>query len=123
MGLFSFLFDRSEKSRRDVPIAKSQYILSDASSPKSSPIRDLLFGDTPLDELAGSASGSPALPFAEAKLHLDAGRRDDAAAYLRELLTSPDLGTRYRLQAWHFLSSLGHKPDPEDASKGGSIAI
>ena len=93
-----------------------QFVLSDASSPKSV-MRDTLFGDMPIEKIAGDGASPPQSHFAAGKRRLEEGRREEAAACFKQVLSMPDLEARYYLQAWHFLRRLGHKPSPEEAKR------
>ncbi len=101
---------------RSLRSGQSGFALSDASSP-SSPIRDALFGDMPLEAWAGDGSEAPWSHFATAKKHLDAGEKDDAIAALKQVLSTPSLEPRHYLQAWHFLRPLGISPDATESRR------
>src|SRR4051794_32382681 len=94
----------------------ASFNISDSSSP-TSPIRDTLFGDMPLDRWTGDGQTTPWSLFAAAKRHLDDGHRDQAIASLVKVLAMPDLEPRHYLQAWHFLRPLAHTPTSEEARR------
>jgi len=76
-------------------------------------IRDLLFGDLPLDAWPSDEklSGEPWARFVSARLHKEGGDSDAARKSLYQILAMKDLESRHYLQAWHFLRSLGDEPD------------
>lgn len=84
-------------------------------------IRELLFGDVPLEVwAAGAPAGEPAEPWTSFEAARDAVDRDDpaaAVAALQRVIGSPDLESRQYLQAWHHLRSLGRQPEPEQAKQ------
>lgn len=79
----------------------------------ANPIRDLLFGDLPLDEWPPEGADSETFPwsaFVAARSHLGAGDRDEAVACWRQILADSALESRHHLQAWHFLRQQGERP-------------
>lgn len=98
------------------------FVFSDSSSPKSA-IRDTLFGDMPIERWMGDEQSIPWSLFAAAKKHLDADRRDDAVASLKQVLATPDLEPRHYLQAWHFLRPLGYLPSSEEAKRVLGVVV
>ena len=101
---------------------QSGFVLSDASSP-SSPIRDTLFGDMPLESWASAGSEAPWSHFARAKRHLDAREKEDAVAALKQVLSTPSLEPRHYLQAWHFLRPLGISPDATESRRVLGVVV
>jgi hypothetical protein len=79
----------------------------------------MLFGDVPLsDWKARDGSGDAAEPwrsFASSRIAQEHGDSVGAVAALRGVLKLPNLESRQRLQAWHFLRQLGADPDPGEA--------
>lgn len=89
-------------------------------------IRDMLFGDMPLDQWPQGGSASDAQPwgrFVSAREHLAAGRQADAIAQWRQILEQPDLEPRCYLQAWHFLRAQAQQPPPEVAKQLLGIVV
>jgi hypothetical protein len=76
-------------------------------------IRDTLFGDMPLDQWAGQATGEPWLSFANGR---DALARGDAPGALRAVgavTMMSGLESRHYLQAWSAMRGLGIQPPPD----------
>ena len=86
--------------------------------PAAHPLRELLFGDRPLEEWARGGdepgSGEPWARFADALTRRGrgdaAGARDALAAVLRQR----GLESRHYLQAWYALRGLGEDPAPAE---------
>jgi hypothetical protein len=78
-------------------------------------LRELLYGDEPLDRFAADLDGTGVLGlFRLAARYVD--QHDPAAEEtLRELSVTPGLDSRFYLQAWHALRALGVAPTPEQA--------
>lgn len=83
-------------------------------APDQTTIRDMLFGDLPLNQWAGvNADGMPWNLFKQAKNSLDAGHPNEAIQALRAIVATPALESRHYLQASHFLRQLGDlQPSP-----------
>lgn len=83
------------------------------------PIRQMLFASQSLKEQVARASldGTPG-PFqsiADASKLVDAGKKEQAIASLRDILDTPNLETRIQLWVWSALRELGQAPQPECA--------
>jgi len=100
----------------------------DKPIPQSQPsIRDVLFGDEPLDKVATYANGSSdALPwshFATAEQILQQGDKSRAADELRKVLELQGLESRVYLQTWHCLRTLGDFPPAEIATQIKGVVV
>ena len=86
---------------------------------KNSEIRDVLFGDMPITELAkaNSVANEPWLSFIKVRKFIDDSQTDLAIAKLKEILSMPNLESRHYLQSWHFLRQLGVQPEKLNAKK------
>lgn len=83
-------------------------------------IREMLFGDVPLERWRpadGAAHEGPWAAFDEARSALSRNDRASTEQTLRQLLSSPDLESRQRLQAWHVLRQIGVQPDAAEAKQ------
>src|SRR5215212_9830662 len=82
-------------------------------------MRDLLFGDLPLDQWPRetTAMGEPWRSFIEARTCLKAGDKIEAIRIFRGIQASVGLESRHYLQAWHFLRQLGVQPGAEQAKR------
>lgn len=80
-------------------------------------IRDTLFGDDPLEVVAGYGTHGPWGYFANA--HHLVKKRNTAGAIeeLQKVLVMPGLEARVYLQTWHCLRALGQTPPPDRAKK------
>jgi hypothetical protein len=82
---------------------------------KPDPIREGLFASQSLHEWAGSepaaAKSGPWQRLAEAARLIEAGRKTEAVAVLREVLLLRPLDTRHELLLWTALRELGERPD------------
>jgi hypothetical protein len=82
------------------------------AAPEHLSIRETLFGDLPLDFLAShSGTGEPWKSFADAKVALDRGDRDNCIRILEGIVSQRNLESRHYAQAWHFLRQLGVTPN------------
>lgn len=82
-------------------------------------LRNLIFGDVPLDEWVPQADGEPGAPwssFERARQLVHAGRQDEAVTIWRQVADTEGLETRHTLQAWHFLRQAGQQPPADRAS-------
>jgi len=90
-------------------------------------IRDVLFGDEPLEKVATYAKGSnDALPwshFAAAQQILQQGDKSRAADELRKALEIKGLESRVYLQAWHCLRTLGNFPPADIATQIKGVVV
>jgi hypothetical protein len=85
-------------------------------------IRDMLFGDVPLEEWGhGERDLMPWAHFAEAADRLTRSDREGAIANLRTVLEMPDLESRHYLQAWHHLRELGVPCDRDNERLFGVV--
>jgi len=80
-------------------------------------IRDVLFGDEPLEAVAGYGTGGPWVHFANAQGLVKKRNRAGAVMELGKILAIPGLEARICLQAWHCLQTLGEMPPAESAKK------
>lgn len=83
----------------------------------TSPIRELLFGDVPLAQWAGSSKEQPWSDFQAAR---DAIARGDPKAAIRALesvVSRTGLESRHYLQAWSTLRELGAEPPASQAKR------
>lgn len=82
-------------------------------------VRDLLFGDLPLDQWPGenAAADEPWRSFIEARTYLKNGNKQEAIRTLRGIQASVGLESRHYLQAWQFLRELGVQPDADHAKR------
>lgn len=82
-------------------------------------LREVLFGDMPLDQWPRDGQLSETFPwssFALARSHLASGDQKAAIGCWRQILEHPGLEPRQYLQAWHFLRQHGQLP-PSDVAK------
>lgn len=82
-------------------------------------IREILFGDVPLDEFPLSdktQTDEPWLSFARAREAVHAGRINEATEIWHHISEMKDLESRHYAQAWHFLRAHGVEP-PRDLAK------
>lgn len=86
--------------------------------PAAHPLREILFGDRPLEEWArgGDAprSGEPWAHFADALTRRGRGDAAGAREALAAVLRQPGLESRHYVQAWHALRGLGEDPAPPE---------
>ncbi len=83
-----------------------------------------LYGDLPWESWPQKAGGEPAAElFEAARAATASGRASAAEESLRLILALPDIETRLRLQAHHFLRELGVSPDPKDALRVLSVVV
>lgn len=96
-------------------------------APKTEPaIRDVLFGDESLEQVAtyaqGPAKDTPWSYFAAADQKSKQGDKKGAIAELRHVLAVDGLESRLYLQAWHCLRGLGERPvDNEAGAVKGAV--
>ena len=89
-------------------------------------MRDLLYGDCPLEVWPSGHLAADAFPwnaFAEARKHLAASQIDEAKACWRRVAAGVDLESRHYAQAWHFLRQQGGQPPPEIAKKVYGLVV
>jgi hypothetical protein len=83
-------------------------------------IREVLFGDEPLERVASYAQGlegdNPWAHFATASQRLAAGDTSGAITALKKILKMRNQEARVYLQAWHCLRALGQFP-PQDQAR------
>ena len=94
--------------------------------PAATSLRDLLFGDAPLEQWCGDGSTEQPPPwnlFALAKDAMHAGRNADAVAALQSVAAMPDLESRHYLQAWHFLRLLSIQPPADEAKQVLGVVV
>lgn len=80
------------------------------------PLRELLFGDLPIEQWSGD---STELPWRHFRTAADALQRDDAPAArsaLHTVLATPGLESRHYLQAWDGMRQAGAEAAPQVAS-------
>jgi hypothetical protein len=106
-------------------LLKSRFGGSD-KKPEPVSMRDVLFGDRPLEQWPPPGAASNAFPwsaFAAARAQLAAGNRAAAVASWREILAHPDLESRHYLQAWHFLRAQGEQPAADVAKQVLGVVV
>jgi hypothetical protein len=90
-------------------------------------IREVLFGDEPLEKVASYAQGlsddSPWVCFAAASQRLAAGDQPGAIAALKKILLVRGLEDRLYLQAWHCLRTLGQFPPTDQAHEIQGVVV
>lgn len=78
--------------------------------PQLSELRDLLFGDAPLQRWAGSGKGEPWASFQQAAAAIDGEDLTRAEQALRKVLAQTGLESGQYLQAWTALREIGVSP-------------
>lgn len=92
--------------------------------PPESPIRALLFGDSPFAAWClDKPESEPWASFSDAKASLDRADRDGAIAKLRKILGTRGLESRHYLQAWHFLRAMGVRPGLAEAREVLGVVV
>jgi len=90
-------------------------------------IRDVLFGDLPLEKWpmnsAGVAHAEPWASFLKVRKQLQAGQHPEAIRTLRRVLSMRNLESRHYLQAWHFLRGLGVQPTKAEAKHVYGVVV
>jgi hypothetical protein len=90
-------------------------------------IREVLFGDEPLEKVASYAQGlsddSPWVFFATAYQYLAAGDTKRAITALKKIFKQKHLEARIYLQAWHCLRSLGQFPPVDQAREIQGVVV
>jgi hypothetical protein len=87
-------------------------------------LRDSLFADIPLTQLARSGGqGEQWQFFVTANEALARGDKDAAVAALHSLVAVPDLEARLYLEGWNALRSLGAQPDSSIAKQLCGVVI
>jgi len=89
-------------------------------------LRDLLFGDMPMERWVGNGSLLQPLPwnaFASARADFARGDRETAVKKWEWIARRPALEARHYLQAWHFLRGAGSEPAPEIANQLLGIVV
>lgn len=94
-----------------------------AANDTSAQMRELLFGDLPLERWTGDSTGAPWSEFARAQTLLQNGDKTGATAVLQGIVQMSDVESRHTLQAWHFLRELGVQPPPEIAKQVLGVVI
>jgi hypothetical protein len=100
-------------------------LLSEKHPPKSTSIRDTLFGDMPVSEWprADAADQEPWRTFVAARSCIHAGERAQAVAHLESVTEMPGLESRHYLQAWHFLRQLDITPPAHKAKELYGVVV
>ena len=100
--------------------------MDSAQSPRSS-LRDTLFADSPLEEVAATASGPEGSSvwghFATAHQWVTRGNEERAIFELKQVLERTGLETRVHLQTWHCLRMLGQTPPMDTAAQIQGVVI
>jgi hypothetical protein len=94
--------------------------------PARNPVKEVLFGDLPLDQWPRSDAPSRDFPwsnFVNAREDLKSGRAPQAIALWQQVLSTPDLEPLQYVQAWHFLRQNGVNPSSEDAKKVFGVIV
>ena len=90
-------------------------------------IREVLFGDEPLEKVASYTQGltgdNPWVCFAAASQRLAAGDPPGAIAALKKILPMRGLEVRLYLQAWHSLRTLGQFPPLDRAREIQGVVV
>jgi hypothetical protein len=90
-------------------------------------IREVLFGDEPLEKVASYAQGlagdNPWVCFAAASQRLAAGDSPGAISALKKILPIRGLEVRLYLQAWHSLRALGQFPLVDEAREIQGVIV
>lgn len=95
-----------------------------ATAPANAGLRDLLFGDVPLEQWHGNHSTLPPWTlFTQAQQQIAAGQNTEAVATLRQVVAMPDLESRQYLQAWNSLRQLGVTPSPDQAKQVLGVVV
>lgn len=94
-------------------------------SSESSPadFRDMLFGDTPLEQWGAKTAGEPWSFFADAREAIKKGNKTGAVTALQKIISTPDLESRQYLVAWNALRQLGVGAPPDQAKRLLGIVI
>ncbi len=93
------------------------------SAPVAVQMRDLLFGDLPLERWTGDGQNSPWNKFARVQNLLQTGDNTAAIEGLQSIAQLPAIESRHTLQAWHFLRGLGVQPPPEIAKQVLGVVV
>ena len=93
------------------------------SAPVSVTMRELLFGDLPLERWTGDGQNVPWNKFARVQTLLGKGDRVAAIAVLQEIVDTTDVESRHTLQAWHFLRELEVRPPPAIAKQVLGVVV
>lgn len=91
-----------------------------SSKSQRNPVKDVLYGDLPLDHWPPPNSSSTDFPwsaFIAARKHLESGQTPEAIACWQQIIATPDLESLTYVQAWYFLRQNGVMPPPEQAKK------
>ncbi|BCM90190.1 hypothetical protein IAD21_02041 [Abditibacteriota bacterium] len=96
---------------------------SPPSAPVSPTMRDLLFGDLPLERWTGDGQSAPWNEFARAQSLLQRGEQAGAIAIFEGIARLTDVEVRHTLQAWHFLRELGVQPPPDIAKQVLGVVV
>jgi hypothetical protein len=94
--------------------------------PARNPVKEVLFGDLPLEEWPRPDSPSKDFPwsnFMAAREGLKAGRANEAIGLWQQILSTPDLEPLQYVQAWAYLRQNGVNPSPADAKKVYGIIV
>ena len=94
--------------------------------PARNPVKEMLFGDLPLEEWPRSDAPSRDFPwsnFVTARVNLKAGRGTEAIALWQQVLSTSDLEPLQYVQAWHFLRQNGMNPSSENAKKVFGVVV
>jgi hypothetical protein len=90
-------------------------------------IREVLFGDEPLEKMASYAQGlsgeNPWAYFAAASQRQAAGDSPGAITALKKILPMRELEVRLYLQAWHGLRALGQFPPMDQAREIQGVVV
>lgn len=89
-----------------------------------SPLRDVLFGDCPIEQWPPGDSGEgPFADFVLARQLLHAGDSSAAADMWLLIASTPGIESRHHAQAWTFMRSSGHSPPPESAKSVLGVVV
>ena len=96
------------------------------SKPQRNPVKEVLYGDLPLDQWPrpdSSDTGVPWPDFIAAREHLKSGQAPEATACLQRIIATPNLESLHYVEAWYFLRQSGVMPPPEDAKKVFGVIV
>lgn len=83
-------------------------------------VREMLFGDVPLEDWKASGEAGESTAWAAFDVARDAladGDERRARAALRSVVDAESVATRHQLQAWHALRHLGIAPNPPQSKQ------
>jgi len=93
--------------------------------PAANPIREILFGDMPLDKWPADPSPQefPWSAFVAARHYLATSDTTSAIQQWSQILGTADLESRHYVQAWNFLRQHAQQPPPEIAKNVFGVIV